>query len=476
MARKVRELTDVAIEKVADKGFGIGYQDGKVIFVERAVPGDVVDVRLYKNKANFAKGYPIRFTGYSPDRVEPFCSHFGHCGGCHWQNLPYERQLAAKTQLVADALQRIARIQGAEVQPAIGADPIRYYRNKLEYTFSNQRWLRPDELNTGIDKWSDTLGYHVPKFFDKVLALDHCYLQADPSNAMRDFMRDTGHAMGIPFYDLRERTGVLRNLVLRNNRLGDWLVVLVASEDSPRIRELLDAFGERFPEVRSLWLMVNTKPNSSTGDLEALHHACEHAILERLGEREYRIGPKSFFQTNPHQAEKLVALTRELAELRPDDRVYDLYTGLGSIALYVADACAEVVGVEWVEEAVADARINAERNGIGNCRFYAGDMAKLLTREFLEKQGRPDVIITDPPRAGMHERVNRRILESGARRVVYVSCNPSTQARDLEQLGEGYRIVRLQPVDMFPHTYHIENIAVLDRKPDAEWGLAGAEG
>jgi 23S rRNA (uracil1939-C5)-methyltransferase len=462
--RKVRELEGVAIEKVADKGYGIGYRDGKVVFVERAVPGDVVDVRLYKNKAKFAMGYPTRFTGYSPDRVEPFCAHFGTCGGCHWQNLPYERQLAAKTQLVTDAMERIAKLQGVSVRPAIGADPTVAYRNKLEFTFANQRWLTPAELAAGAERDVDTLGYHVPRFFDKILHVDRCHLQPEPSNAIRDRLRDEAVRRGLSFYDHRTREGLLRNVIIRNNRRGEFLVILVASADTTEARALLDDLAAAVPEVVSTWLVANDKPNSSIADLEARHHGGLEALEETLGRVRYRVGPKSFFQTNPHQAETLAALAREGAGLRPEDTVYDLYTGLGSLALYVADACARVVGIEWIEEAVADARANAALNGIGNAAFHAGDMAKLLTGEFIEAHGRPDVLITDPPRAGMHDKVNRRIVESGARTVVYVSCNPATQARDLEQLGEAYAVESLQPVDMFPHTYHIENVAVLRRR------------
>jgi 23S rRNA (uracil1939-C5)-methyltransferase len=306
----------------------------------------------------------------------------------------------------------------------------------------------------------------VPKFFNKVLHVDTCHLQADPSNAIRLFVGSEGHKRGLSFFDLHAQEGLLRNLVIRSNRAGELMVTLVCSRDNTAVRGLLDDLGDAFPQIVSTHLVVNTKRNSSTSDLPVLHHKGAEALEETLGSIRYRIGPKSFFQTNPWQAEKLVAIAREMADLRPSDVVYDLYTGLGSIALYVADACARVVGIEWVEEAVVDARANAARNGIENCTFHAGDMAKLLTPEFLDEHGRPDVIITDPPRAGMHDKVNQRIIESGARRVVYVSCNPVSQARDLEQLTTAYSIEKLQPVDMFPQTYHIENIALLLRRED----------
>ncbi|MBI1192533.1 MAG: 23S rRNA (uracil(1939)-C(5))-methyltransferase RlmD [Bacteroidetes bacterium] len=461
--KQVKVLQHLEIVKVADKGLGMAYQDGKVIFVERTVPGDVVDAQLFKNKKNFAMGYPLHFSKLSEFRIEPYCSHFGTCGGCRWQNLPYAKELEFKTQLVADALQRLARIREAPVLPAIGAEPSTHYRNKLEYTFSNRRWLTREEIDAGADAAMDILGYHVPNYHDKVLDIETCYLQPDPSNAIRLFVRDYARQAGLSFYDLGRKTGVLRNLQIRNNRQGEVMIILVVSEFNEGIAAMLQATAEHFPQIASVHYALNTKSNSAMNDVEILPFSGAHYLTEHLGNIRYRVGPHSFFQTNPAQAEVLVGKVRELAQLRPDDRVYDLYTGLGSIALYVADACREVVGVESVEGAVADARINASDNGIENCRFFSGDMTKLLTPEFLAAQGKPDVIITDPPRAGMTEKVNQRLLESGARRIVYVSCNPVSQARDLEQLCAGYTIAALQPVDMFPRTYHVENIAVLDR-------------
>lgn len=457
-------LQDLEIVKVADKGLGMAYNDGKVIFVERTVPGDVVEARLFKNKKNFAMGFPLAFARLSPFRIEPYCAHFGTCGGCRWQNLPYAKELEFKTQLVADALQRLARIREAPVLPAMGAEPATHYRNKLEYTFSNRRWLSTEEIDAGTETAADILGYHVPGFHDKVLDIETCFLQPDPSNAIRLFVRDYARQAGLSFYDLGAKSGELRNLQIRNNRQGEVMIILVVSEFHEGIAALLRATAEQFPRIRSVFYALNTKSNSAMTDVPIVHFSGATYLREYLGRISYRVGPHSFFQTNPAQAEVLVGKVRELAELRPEDRVYDLYTGLGSIALYLADACREVVGVEWVEQAVADARVNAADNNIGNCRFFSGDMAKLLTEDFLAEQGKPDVIITDPPRAGMPDKVNQRLLHSGARRIVYVSCNPVSQARDLEQLCEGYTISTLQPVDMFPRTYHIENIAVLDRK------------
>jgi len=461
--KQVKVLHDLEIVKVADKGLGMAYQDGKVIFVERTVPGDIVDAQLFKNKKNFAMGFPLHFSRHSEFRIEPYCSHFGTCGGCRWQNLPYAKELEFKAQLVADALQRLARIREAPVLPTIGAEPSTHYRNKLEYTFSNRRWLSREEIDAGADAALDILGYHVPNFHDKVLDIETCYLQPDPSNAIRLFVRDYARQAGLSFYDLGRKTGVLRNLQIRNNRQGEVMIILVVSEFNAGIAALLRATAEQFPRIVSVYYALNTKSNSAMNDVEILPFAGAAYLTEHLDNIRYRVGPHSFFQTNPAQAEVLVGKVKELAGLQPDDRVYDLYTGLGSIALYVADACREVLGLEWVEGAVADARSNARDNGIENCRFYSGDMVKLLTEEFLAEHGRPDVIITDPPRAGMPDKVNQRLLQSGARRIVYVSCNPVSQARDLEQLCEGYAITALQPVDMFPRTYHVENIAVLDR-------------
>lgn len=462
--KQVKLLQDLEIVKVADKGLGMGYHEGKVIFVERTVPGDVVEVQLFKNKKNFAMGFPKSFVRYSESRIEPFCQHFGTCGGCRWQNLPYPLELNYKTQLVADALQRIAKMKGADVQPAIGADPSTHYRNKLEYTFSNRRWLSPEELGTDINAAEDIIGYHIPGYHDKILGIEQCYLQPDPSNAIRLFVRDLAIQKSLTFYDLGRKTGLLRNLQIRNNRKGEFLINLVVNDFDPAILEILDAVAEKFPEVTSLHYSLNDKRNSSMTDVEVVHHAGFGHLVETLGAIRYRISPLSFFQTNPAQAEVLISLVRDYAGIQPEDLVYDLYTGLGSIALFLANSCKRIVGIEWMESAVQDARLNAADNGIGNAEFYSGDMGKLLTTDFYDEHGKPDVIITDPPRAGMTDKINQRLLESGARRIIYVSCNPVSQARDLELLLEGYDLIKLQPVDMFPRTYHIENIAVLDRK------------
>lgn len=462
--KQVKELQELEIVKVADKGLGMGYTEGKVIFVERAVPGDVVDVRLFKNKKNYGMGYPLRYVKLSPNRVDPFCVHFGVCGGCRWQNLPYPLELEYKTQLVSDALQRITGKKPAEVEPAIGAGQTTHYRNKLEYTFSNKRWLSPDELNSEVSATRDIIGYHIPGYHDKVLDVRECHLQPGPSDAIRQFVGQRAAELGLSFYDLQRKTGLLRNLQIRNNRSGGFLIILVMSRLHSKAEQLLRELPDRFPQIRSVYYALNDKANASMSDVHPVLVYGSPCLEELLGKIRYRIGPLSFFQTNPAQAEVLMALVREYAALRPDDRVYDLYTGLGSIALYLADTCREIIGLEYLEAAVEDARQNARDNGIANARFFSGDMSKLLTEDFIEAQGRPDVLITDPPRAGMTDKVNRRILESGARRVVYVSCNPVSQARDLEQLMEGYDLLRLQPVDMFPRTYHIENIAVLEKR------------
>jgi 23S rRNA (uracil1939-C5)-methyltransferase len=464
--RRVKEIQEVEISKVADKGYGLGHKDGKVIFVEQTVPGDVVDVRVYRNKKRYVLSYPLHFHKYSAQRVEPFCKHFGTCGGCKWQNLPYEVQLQHKQQLVADAMGHIGGIKDFEVKPIIGAEPNQYYRNKLEFSFSNRKWLSKDQIDSAESINRNALGFHVPRFFDKVLDIEHCYLQPEPSNRIRNFVNAYAQEHEMVYYDLQQKFGTLRNLFVRNNRAGEFMIILSVYEFNDEVKQLMDAMMEEFPELVSCNYVMSKKTNSSINDLSVQHYKGERFIIEKLGDIEYQIGPESFFQTNPVQAEALYQKVRELAEIKSDDRVYDLYTGLGSIALYVAGECQELVGIELVEAAIEDAKKNAALNGIENCRFYAGDMVKLLSEEFLSEQGKPDVIITDPPRAGMHDKVTRRIANSGARRIVYVSCNPATQARDLQILLENYDLKELQPVDMFPHTYHVENIAVLDIKAD----------
>ena len=449
------------------EGMAVARVDGLVVFVPFVVPGDVVDIQLYRKKKNYAEGRAIRFHKQSPLRVEPACPHFGVCGGCKWQTMKYSAQLEAKQRQVRDNLERLGGIDCSGMRPICGSDSIYYYRNKLEFTFSTRAWrTTPDD----IQPEQGALGFHIPQLFDKVLNIEHCALQAEPSNAIRLAVRDYAYSNNLPFYDIRNHTGFLRNLVIRNTSTGQWMViVVVAEEDNESLFPLLDMLHQRFPQITSLQYIINNKMNDSYSDLE-VHtyfgndHIEEEMTPYRPGEQanlRFIINPKSFYQTNSAQAQRLYSFVAELAELQPKDILYDLYTGTGTIALFLASQVRKVVGIEYVEEAIADARLNAKRNGFNNTVFYAGDMAKVLTQEFIAANGRPDVVVTDPPRAGMHESVVRQLLQTAPRKIVYVSCNPATQARDLQLLSERYRIGRIQPVDMFPHTQHVENIAEL---------------
>ena len=449
------------------EGMAVARVDGLVVFVPFVVPGDVVDIQLYRKKKNYAEGRAIRFHKQSPLRVEPACPHFGVCGGCKWQTMKYSAQLGAKQRQVRDNLERLGGIDCSGMRPICGSDSIYYYRNKLEFTFSTRAWrTTPDD----IQPEQGALGFHIPQLFDKVLNIEHCALQAEPSNTIRLAVRDYAYFNNLPFYDIRNHTGFLRNLVIRNTSTGQWMViVVVAEEDNESLFPLLDMLHQHFPQITSLQYIINNKMNDSYSDLE-VHtyfgndHIEEEMVPYRPGEQanlRFIINPKSFYQTNSAQAQRLYSFVAELAELQPKDILYDLYTGTGTIALFLASQVRKVVGIEYVEEAIADARLNAKRNGFNNTVFYAGDMAKVLTQEFIAANGRPDVVVTDPPRAGMHESVVRQLLQTAPRKIVYVSCNPATQARDLQLLSERYRIGRIQPVDMFPHTQHVENIVEL---------------
>ena len=469
-------LERVTIADAGAEGMAVAKVDGLVVFVPFVVPGDVVDIQLYKKKKNYAEGRAVRFHSYSDLRVDPVCPHFGVCGGCKWQTMSYEAQLEAKQRQVRDNLERLGGVDCSGMRPICGSENIYYYRNKLEFTFSNRPWLenKPDasansELRTPNTElpWG-ALGFHVPQLFDKVLPIEHCALQPDPSNAIRLAVRDYAIEHSLPTYDIRNHTGFLRNLVLRCSSTGEWMViVIVAEDDSGRLFPLLDMLRDRFPQISSLQYIINTKLNDSYSDLEVVTYSGADHIEERMeafgGGRELRyiVNPKSFYQTNSRQAQRLYSFVAELAELQPTDTLYDLYTGTGTIALFLAGMCRRVVGIEYVEEAVADARVNARLNGFDNAVFYAGDMARVLTADFIAANGRPDVVVTDPPRAGMHEKVVAQLLEAAPRKIVYVSCNPATQARDLQLLAARYDVRRIQPVDMFPHTQHVENIAEL---------------
>lgn len=472
MGRRNKELPLLEQVTVADagaEGMAVARVDGLVVFVPFVVPGDVVDIQLYKKKKHYAEGRAVKFHSLSDLRVEARCPHFGVCGGCKWQTMSYPAQLEAKQRQVRDNLERLGNVDCSGMRPICGSENIYYYRNKLEFTFSTKAWRTAEEIASGAPLPAHgALGFHIPQLFDKVLNIEHCALQADPSNDLRLAVRQYAEEHNLDYYDIRNHTGFLRNLVVRNTSTGQWMViVIVAQDDTTRLFPLLDMLAERFPQITSLQYIVNTKFNDSYGDLDVVTYRGSDHIEECMegyqGSRNlhFIINPKSFYQTNSAQAQRLYSFVAELAELQPGDTLYDLYTGTGTIALFLADKCRRVVGIEYVEEAIADAKANALRNGFDNTAFYAGDMAQVLTGEFIAANGRPDVVVTDPPRAGMHEKVVAQLLATAPRKIVYVSCNPATQARDLQLLAERYEVKRIQPVDMFPHTQHVENIAEL---------------
>lgn len=465
MARKKLDLIleNVEIESVAAEGKALAHVDGQVLFVEFAVPGDIVDVRVTKKKKNYMEGYSVRLVSPSPHRLKPFCPHFGICGGCRWQPLPYEMQLEAKRQQVWDQLVRIGHLEVPEIAPALPSDNIQYYRNKLEFTFSSKRWIYSDENPEELSPAELCgLGFHVGKFFDKVLDIEDCHLQREPSNAIRLFIKKYAVSHGLEFFNIRENTGFIRNMFIRTTDTGDlMLIVCFFSEDESLRRGLLDAVIEAFPEITSVYYVINRKLNDSISDQECILYHGNDAIYEQMEGLRFRIGPKSFYQTNSAQALKLYTVARDFAELSGRETVYDLYTGTGTIAQFVSGRAAKVIGIEYVPEAIEDARINARNNGIDNCEFFAGDMKDVLTEDFMTEHGRPDVIILDPPRAGIHPDVAEVILKAAPEKIVYVSCNPASQARDLAILSKKYEITAVQPVDMFPHTQHVENVCAL---------------
>ncbi len=469
MARKKLDLIleNVVIENVAAEGKAIAHaEDGRVIFVEFAVPGDVVNVRITKKKKNYMEGFITEMVRPSEYRLEPFCSHFGVCGGCKWQTLPYQMQLKAKTQQVYDQLVRIGHLDVPEISPILPSDRTQFYRNKLEYSFSSKRWLYRDEDPDKVapeDRMG--LGFHVGKFFDKVLDIKECYLQKEPSNSIRLFIKDYAVRNSLEFFDIRENRGYLRNMFIRTTEDGQVMLILcLYYEDRPVREALLDAILEAFPQITSLYYVINTKVNDSISDQECILYKGNEAIVETMEGLKFKIGPKSFFQTNCPQAHILYSTARDIAAQTGNELVYDLYTGTGTIAQFVSSKASKVIGIEYVPEAIEDAKANARNNNITNCSFFAGDMKDVLKPDFIEEYGRPDVIILDPPRAGIHPDVAKVILDAAPERIVYVSCNPASQARDLEILCEKYEITAVQPVDMFPHTQHVENVCALKLK------------
>jgi 23S rRNA (uracil1939-C5)-methyltransferase len=477
MARKKAFIAPaVSIHGAADRGKGVGRTpEGLVLFVDGAVPGDVVDVYVQKHKGGFGEGRVERLIETSPQRVEPFCAHFSVCGGCKWQHLAYEAQLEHKHQTVLDAFQRIAKMPVGAFFPIAGAPATTYYRNKLEFGFSNKRWLLPGEMPETPETEAveptprpafPGLGFHRAGAFDKVVDIQHCWLQAEPSNAIRNAARSIALEQGLDFYDMRKHTGFLRNLMLRITTTGEVMLLLSVAQNREKVlKRYLDALIERFGDtLTTIVYCVNTKLNDSVFDQDMITYRGKGYVEERLGDLYFKIGPKSFFQTNSAQGKRLYDIALSFAGLTGTENLYDLYTGTGSIALYAARHCRQVVGIEEIPEAIADAEENRQRNNIDNAIFYAGDVKNVLSPEFVARHGRPDVVITDPPRAGMHEKAVQFLLDLAAPRIVYVSCNPATQARDVQLLGEKYEVLKMQPVDMFPHTHHIENVALLELK------------
>ncbi|MBR6245953.1 MAG: 23S rRNA (uracil(1939)-C(5))-methyltransferase RlmD [Bacteroidales bacterium] len=465
MSRKKTDILvqNVTIESVAAEGKALVHVDGIVVFVDFAVPGDVVDIRIYKKKKNYMEGHLERIVKPSQDRMEPLCPHFGVCGGCRWQPLPYSLQLKAKQQQVYDQLVRIGHLDIPGISPILPSERTEFYRNKLEYSFSSKRWFLPGENPEQLpENEKVALGFHVGKFFDKVLDIKDCHLQKEPSNALRLFIKDYALRNGLEFYDIRNNHGFLRNMFVRTTEDGQVMLILCfAREDVPAREKMLAAIADAFPQITSFYYVINTKMNDSIADQQCILYKGSPAIYETMEGLRFKIGPKSFYQTNSLQAERLYGVAREFAALTGSEVVYDLYTGTGTIAQFVSAKASKVIGIEYVEDAIKDARINAQANGIDNCVFYAGDMKDVLNQEFITQNGRPDVIILDPPRAGIHPDVAKVILEASPSRMVYVSCNPASQARDLAILCEKYDITAVQPVDMFPHTQHVENVVAL---------------
>lgn len=463
MARRKRIVPNLEIIDVADKGRGLGRrEDGKVIFVDNVVPGDIVDVRIRRSKKDFAEGFPIAWHKKSDRRVAPKCQHFDHCGGCQWQNLSYVDQLQFKENIVRNAMSRIGKTQIGEFLPILGASEIFYYRNKLEYSYSNRKWLPKELLNTEISNLENVLGYHVKGSFDKILDIENCHLQAEPSNKIRLELKNIAIQQGLEFYDAKSEKGFLRQVMIRLTTTGE-IMVLVSffHEEESGISKYLDEVISRLPEVDSVFYCINDKKNDYMFDRDMIHYHGLTSISEMIGAVKFAIGPKSFFQTNTRQGQNLFDVVVDFADLQGNENVYDLYTGIGSIALYIAKSCRQVVGIEEVEAAVEDANRNAAANEISNIVFYSGDVKDILTQEFKVEHGPPDVLITDPPRAGMHPHVVKMLLELESPKIVYVSCNPGTQARDINMLSSKYEVKKMRPVDMFPHTYHIENVALL---------------
>jgi len=468
--KKQAPLLNITIESYAAEGKSIArLEDGKVLFVDNAIPGDVIDVAITKDKKSWMQGRTIRLVQPSPQRIEPFCQHFGVCGGCKWQMLPYQQQLIYKQQQVADQLQRIGHVELPPIQTIVGSPYESFYRNKVEFTFSSKRYRTFEEIGTGDEAFTPepALGFHAPGLFDKVVEIHTCYLQKEPTNILLNVLRQYSEAKKLEYYDFRAHSGWLRNVVLRITTTGEILVNLVLHyEDEAERIAIMEHILANVPGITSLNYTINPKMNDTIHDLEVICYHGKSYIEEKLEDFRFKISPKSFFQTNTYQAEALYRITRDFAGLTGTETLYDLYCGTGSIGIFCSAGAKKVIGIEVVPDAIKDAYVNAEMNGLTHCAFFAGDVEKICTDAFFAEHGRPDVIITDPPRAGMTEKLIQQLLKMRAPKVVYVSCNPATQARDLQLLDAAYRITRLQPVDMFPHTHHIENVALLELREE----------
>lgn len=464
-----KEKTDIIIENLeiidaGAEGNAVGRAGDTVVFVKNAVPGDILDVRVFKKKKKFAEARIINIKKPSVRRVEPECEHFGLCGGCKWQNMSYRDQLFFKQKQVEDSLFRIGKLEINEILPIKPAEKIFFYRNKLDYSFSLNKWLTNEDFHNPDISKNNALGFHIPQHFDKVIDINKCHLQQQPSNDIRNKLKEFAINNGISFYDPRNRTGFLRNLIIRNTTESDLMVIMVfAFQDDENIEKVCDYLYSEFPEITSLVYLINNKFNDSISDLETFTYKGKEFMTESLEDKKFKIGPLSFFQTNSKQALELYRIIRDFAELKPTDIVYDLYTGTGSIAIFISVQAKKVVGVESVEAAINDAKNNAKSNNVVNTDFFAGDMVKVLTDDFVKQNGKPEIIITDPPRSGMHQNVVEQIIKISPERIVYVSCNPATQARDVSILNKYYSVVKTQAIDMFPHTQHVENVMLLKK-------------
>jgi 23S rRNA (uracil1939-C5)-methyltransferase len=458
-------IENLEILEIASEGKCIARHNDKVIFVENVAPHDIVDVKLTKNRKNFANAIPIRFHSYSHLREKPFCEHFGICGGCKWQHISYPVQLENKTKQVKDNLERIGKVSFSEIKPIIASEKTKFYRNKLEYTFSNKRWLTSEEISQNQESDPNALGFHIPGRFDKIVDINNCYLQPEPSNAIRLELKKFAGEKGISFFDLRAHDGLLRNLIIRTANSGEVMIIVqFFYDDKDQMNAVLSHLKNKFPQISSLQYVINPKGNETFHDLDLITFSGKDHIIENMEDLKFKIGPKSFYQTNSDQAYVLYKIVRDFACLTGNEIVYDLYTGTGTIANFLARNTKKTIGVEYVPMAIEDAKVNAEYNQISNTEFFAGDIKDVLNDEFVYKHGKPDLIVLDPPRAGLHPDVAYMLLHIAAEKMVYVSCNPATQARDLAILDSKYEIVKVQPVDMFPHTHHVENVVLLQKR------------